>query len=139
MDSTILPAWSEPKSLLTLEYRNLLKSTNKIVIKIAVIIAKAERALSRRVSLHPNKTANSARVTSPTYPLNLSRRTVATTSRGLFVYVAKSMLRTKSPPIVEGRNKLKNAPPQNDMTTLFKGRWIWAPLSNISQRKRHRI
>ena len=45
------------------------------------------------------------------------------------------MLRTKSPPMVEGRKRLKNIPPALEIITLFKGRWILAALSNMSQRK----
>jgi len=45
------------------------------------------------------------------------------------------MLRTKSPPMVEGRKRLKNIPPALEIITLFKGRCILAARSNISQRK----
>lgn len=85
-------------------------------------------------TLPAKNTATIASNTKPEYPLNLSSKTVATTSLAFFVCVAKSTLRKKSPPTVEGNTKLKNTPPDKETTTLFKGIWIFAALSSISQR-----
>ena len=41
--------------------------------------------------------------------------------------------------MVEGRNKLKNIPPENAIITRFKGRLIERALSNICQRNRHKM
>ena len=140
MNSLILPACGEYKSLFILEYKNRLNNINKIATNIAVIAAIENKALVLScINLHPNKTANKATVTRPIYPLSLSKSTVATTSRLLFVCTAKSMLRTKSPPMVEGRKRLKNIPPALAIITLLKGKWIWAALSSISQRKIHKV
>ena len=105
-----------------MEYKNLLNNTNKTAINTAVIIVMENKTLLSCINLQPNTKANNAKTVRPMYPLNLSRRTVAITSLGLFVCAAKSMLRIRSPPMVEGRNKLKNIPPENEIITLFKGR-----------------
>lgn len=139
MNSRIFPAFGVCKSLFILEYKALLNRMNKTAINIAVIMATENIApLLSCINLQPNKTANRATDTKPIYPLSLSKSTVATTSRVFLVWAAKSMLRTRSPPMVEGRKRLKNIPPAFEIITLFKGRWILAALSNISQRKRHK-
>lgn len=139
MNSRIFPAEGVCKSLFTLEYKTLLNKINKTATNIAVIMATENNTLLvSSTNLHPNKTANKATAANPIYPLSLSKSTVATTSWVLLVWTDKSMLRTKSPPIVEGRKRLKNIPPALEIITLLKGRWIWAALSNIFQRKRHR-
>ena len=73
-------------------------------------------------------------ITSPIYPLSLSKKTVAITSLAFFVYPARSAVLIKSPPIVEGRKMLKKAPPEKEMTSLFTGICIPAALKSISQR-----
>lgn len=139
MNSRILPAFGVCKSLFIREYKERLNKINKTATNIAVITDRESKApVLSSINLQPNKTANKATDTKPIYPLSLSKSTVATTSWVLLVWVAKSMLRTKSPPMVEGRKRLKNIPPALEIITLFKGRWIWAAFSNISQRKRHK-
>lgn len=108
--------------MLILEYKNLLNRANKIAINIAVIIITDNKTLLSWINLQANSRENNAKATRPTYPLSLSSKTVAKTSLGLFVCVARSMLRIRSPPIVEGRNKLKNTPPANEIITLFRDR-----------------
>ncbi len=110
-----------------------------MIINIAVIIPNQTNTLLSKMRFQPEKIANHANMTSPIYPLRRSRRTVAITSWGLLVWVVISITRTTSPPIVEGKNKLKKYPPANEIMTLFKGGWIRDALSNISQRKRDNI
>ncbi len=136
MNSLIFPAEGVCKSLFIREYKNLLNNINKTATNTAVIMATENKApVLSCINLHPNKTANKATATKPIYPLSLSKSTVATTSWVLFVCTAKSILRTKSPPMVEGRKRLKNVPPALEIITLLKGRLILAAFSNISQRK----
>lgn len=139
MASLILPAEGEDKSLLILEYKNLLNKKTRMAIRSPIIMAiEVKTLLSSITNFQPNNKANNARVANPIYPLNLSSNTVATTSRGRFVCAARSILRTRSPPIVEGKNKLKNIPPANGEIILFKGSWILMVFNNIFQRKRQR-
>lgn len=136
MNSRIFPAEGVCKNLFIREYKDLLNKINKTAANTAVIMARESKApVLSCINLHPNKTANEATNTKPIYPLSLSKSTVATTSRVLLVWAAKSMLRTKSPPMVEGRKRLKNIPPALEIITLLKGRCILAALSNIFQRK----
>ena len=123
MNSRIFPAEGVCKSLFIREYKDLLNKINKTATNTAVITARESKApVLSCINLQPNKTANKATYTKPIYPLSLSKSTVATTSLVLFVWAAKSMLRTKSPPIVEGRKRLKNIPPALEIITLFKDR-----------------
>ena len=123
MNSRIFPAEGVCKSLFIREYKELLNKINKTATNIAVITARESKApVLSCINLQPNKTANKATDTKPIYPLSLSKSTVATTSWVLLVWAAKSMLRTKSPPMVEGRKRLKNIPPALEIITLFKGR-----------------
>jgi len=123
MNSRIFPAEGVCKSLFIREYKDLLNKINKTAANTAVITARESKApVLSCINLQPNKTANKATDTKPIYPLSLSKSTVATTSWVLFVWAAKSMLRTKSPPIVEGRKRLKNIPPALEIITLFKDR-----------------
>ena len=139
MASLILPAPGEDKSIFIFAYKNLLKSTERITIKIPIMIIRENKTLlSSITNFQPNNKANNARITRPIYPLNLSRNTVATTSRGRFVSAAKSMLRTTSPPIVEGRNRLKNIPPQKEVIIFLKGRLILIAFKSMCQRKKQK-
>ena len=139
MASLILPAPGEDKSILIFENKNLLKSTESITINRPImIIMQNITLLSSITNFQPNNKANNARITRPIYPLNLSRNTVATTSRGRLVSAAKSILRTTSPPIVEGRNRLKNIPPQKEVMIFFKGSWILIAFKSIRQRKKQK-
>ncbi len=97
-----------------------MNSTNKTAINTPVMMAIDNKTLLWWINFQPNSNDNKATITKPTYPLNLSNNTVATTSLGFFVCVAKSMLRTRSPPILEGSKALKNTPPENEIITLFK-------------------
>ena len=139
MASLILPAPGEDKSILIFEYKNLLKSIESIAINKPIMkIMQNNTLLSSITNFQPNNKANNARITRPIYPLNLSRNTVATTSRGRLVSAAKSMLRTTSPPIVEGRTKLKNIPPQKEVMIFLKGRLILIAFKSICQRKKQK-
>ena len=77
---------------------------------------------------------STAIITRPIAPLSLSRNMVATTSLVLFVYVARSMLRIISPPILEGRNKLKKIPPEKEINILFKVSFMSIASRSIFQR-----
>jgi len=139
MASLTLPAPGDDKSILIFEYKNLLKSTERITISIPIMmISENKMLLSSTTNFQPNNKANNAKITRPIYPLSLSRKTVATTSRGRLVCAAKSILRTTSPPIVEGRNKLKNMPPQKEVMIFLKGRCILIALKSIYQRKKQK-
>ncbi len=139
MASLILPAPGEDKSILIFEYKNLLKSIESIAINKPIMkIMQNNTLLSSITNFQPNNKANNARITRPIYPLNLSRNTVATTSRGRLVSAAKSILRTTSPPIVEGRNKLKNIPPQKEVMIFLKGRFILIAFKSMCQRKKQK-
>jgi len=107
---------------------------------MAVITAMANKMFFLScISGQPIIMENNTRITRPIYPLNLSKKTVAMISLGFFVCAARSILRRKSPPMVEGRNKLKNVPPAKEVITLFKGKWTLNALSSISQRRRLNI
>lgn len=136
--SFTLPAPGDSKNWFTLENMKLLKKINKIAINSAVIKITENSVLLSWRSFQPNNKANSATMTRPIYPLSLSKSTVATICLGFLVCAARSTLRTKSPPIVEGKNMLKNMPPANEITILFKGSLIWAASSNIFQRQMHK-
>jgi hypothetical protein len=86
------------------------------------------------MSFHPNANEAHASKTRPINPLNLSRKTAAITSFGRFVCVDKSILRIRSPPIVEGRKRLKKIPPEYEMIILFKDKRMSSALSSICQR-----
>jgi len=64
---------------------------------------------------------------------------VAKISLGLLVEADKSAVRKTSPPIVEGKKRLKKSPPEKEITIRNQDKMMPISLNKIPQRKMHSI
>jgi len=118
----IFPAFGLDKNLFSAVYIELLNNIKSIITSKNVIMNMERKTALSCSSFDPKNKEKKIRISRPTEPLSLSSMTVATISFGFLVYAARSILRTRSPPIAEGRTRLKNIPPENEIITLDKGK-----------------
>ena len=90
------------------------------------------------IYLNPSNKAIRVIVSKPTYPLILSKKTVAATLLIFFTRTPKSNERIISAPIKDGTNRLKNWEPKKEISILRFAKLEPVILSSIRQRKKQR-